>query len=236
MSERHNLEKCHNFINYHLQPPRAVAEPPAVHWKAVTLSRQAGSGGHTVGDELARLLSGAEFGSKPWTIFDRDLVLKVLEEHNLPKRMEQFMTEDRISGISDTLDELFGLHPPSSTLVRNTTETILHLTELGNVILIGRGANVITAGLPNVFHVRLVASLEKRIESLAEMFKWSPRTAREFALKEDRGRKRYLKKYFGQDIDDPLLYHLVINIDLIGFKESARLIAQAMLGPKTHRS
>ena len=33
---------------------------------------------------------------------------------------------------------------------------------------------------------------------------------------------RYVKKYFGKDIDDPLLYHLVINTDLVSYGESAR--------------
>ena len=70
---------------------------------------------------------------------------KVLQEHNLPERVAKFMPEDRTSEIADTMEELFGLHPPSWLLVRKVTETILHLAELGNVILIGRGAAVVTA-------------------------------------------------------------------------------------------
>ena len=78
---------------------------------------------------------------------------KVLEDHSLPNRLARFMPEDRISEISDTMDELFGLHPPSWTLVRQTADTILHLAELGNVIVIGRGAAVITRKLDYVFNV-----------------------------------------------------------------------------------
>ena len=83
-----------------------------------------------------------------------------MEDHDLPERVARFMPEDRASEISDTMEELFGLHPPSWLLVRKVTETILHLAELGNVILIGRGAAVITANLDHVFHVRLIGSLE----------------------------------------------------------------------------
>ena len=57
-----------------------------------------------------------------------------------------------------------GLHPSSWTLVQQTNATILQLAQMGNVILVGRGATVITSKLNNVFHVRLVGSLEKRIE------------------------------------------------------------------------
>ena len=42
-------------------------------------------------------------------------------------------------------------------LVHKTAKTILQLAEMGNVIIIGRGANVVTAHMNNIFHVRLVA-------------------------------------------------------------------------------
>jgi cytidylate kinase len=153
----------------------------------------------------------------------------VLEDHHLPGRLAQFMPEDRVTDLSDTMDELFGLHPPSWTLVRKMTETILHLATLGNVIIIGRGANVITARLPQAFHARLVGSLEKRVQYIQEASHWSPQAARALVEREDLGRRRYLKKYFDKDTTDPLLYHLVINTDSISFEDAARIIGQAVL-------
>jgi cytidylate kinase len=44
----------------------------------------------------------------------------------------------------------------------------------------------------------------------------------------DLARRRYVKKYYGADIDDPLLYHLVINTDQVSHVEAARLIADAV--------
>ena len=111
-----------------------------------------------------------------------------------------------------------------------TTETILHLVELGNVIVIGRGATVITGKLDYVFHVRLVGSLEKRVARIQEAEPSRARRPRWTLIRrEDRGRERYLKKYFKADIDDPLLYHLMINTDLVPYDEAARIIADAML-------
>lgn len=40
--------------------------------------------------------------------------------------------------------------------------------------------------------------------------------------REDLGRRRYLQKYFDQDIDNPLLYHMVINTDLVPYEDAAR--------------
>ena len=133
-----------------------------------------------------------------------------------------------MSNMSDTLDELFGLHPSTWTLVRKTADTILHLAELGNVVIIGRGANIITKNLDSAFHVRLVGSETKRIEHLRAYKHLSLGAASLYLRDEDLGRKRYVKKYYAADIDDPLLYHLVINTDLLSYGEAARTIAEAV--------
>jgi cytidylate kinase len=57
----------------------------------------------------------------------------------------------------------------------------------------------------------------------------SQEAAIQFIEKEDRGRERYLKKYFKADLNDPLLYDLVINTDRITYDHAARLIADAVL-------
>ncbi len=232
MNTQSGLERCLTFMNCQLHP---VAGPSALRngaaHRAVTISRQSGSGGHAVAEKLAQFLqSAASQVSCPWTLFDRDLVETVLEDHNLPKRLARFMPEDRISEMADTMDEMFGLHPPSWTLVRQSAETILRLVELGNVIVIGRGANVITSKLGYVIHVRLVGSLERRLEHMQQLQKLGRKEARDLLEREDLGRRRYLKKYFGKNIDDPLLYHVVINTDLVSYAQAAEMIGNVVLG------
>jgi cytidylate kinase len=200
----------------------------------VTISRQAGSGSRVVAEALvASLQHDAPPGTSPWTIFDKNLVEKVLEDHDLPERLAGFMPEDRKTEMADTLDALFGQQATSWTLVKKTAETILHLAEVGNVVIIGRGGNIITATLGSAFHVRLVGSLERRIEHLIDYKHVSRVEAEEYVRTEDLGRKRYVKKYYGADIDDPLLYDLVINTDRVSYEEAARLIAE---GLSTRRS
>ena len=226
------LDRCLSFIHCQLHPASAVVLPSLAtgRWRAVTISRQAGACGHAVAEELTKRLQQAHNGdgSAPWTVFDRNLVEKVLEDHQLPARLARFMPEDRVSEIDDVLEDLCGLHPPSVTLVDKVSETILRLAELGNVIMIGRGANVVTSRLEYVFHVRLVGSLEKRAECVQKRQRIGKEAALEFVQLEDRGRRRYLKKYFNRDIDDPLLYHLVINTDLVDHSSAAGLIAETM--------
>jgi cytidylate kinase len=223
------VEHCTSFISSQFQSAGEAGVETGVR-RAVTISRQAGCGALAVAEKLARYLQ--EHSPKnpiPWTVFDRNLMEKVLEDHDLPTRLAQFLPEDRVSYLEDIMTDLLQAYPSSQTVVRQITETILKLASLGNVILIGRGGNVITARLPNIFHVRLVAPLEERVDHSYESYGMTKTEARKFCLREDLGRERYLKKYFHADINDASLYHLVINTGLVGYDNTAKLIGDAML-------
>jgi cytidylate kinase len=224
MNKTLGLDRCFSFINCQLQAPKPHRAGEASPVKCVTVSRQSGCGAHVFAEELAALLqSRLPHGAAPWTIFDRTLVEAVLQDHHLPSRLAAFMPEDKVSQLHDIIEDLFSLHPPTETLVRQTSETILRLAELGNVIILGRGANIITAQLPQVLHVRLIGSVEQRVNHLQFFDKLSRKDALARIEREDGGRRRYLKRYFGRDIDDPLDYHLVINTDWVALRRAAAI-------------
>jgi cytidylate kinase len=232
MDHSSTYERCLSYIDCHLHASKAPTRlsPGEPQRPAVTISRETGAGGLSVADRLVeRLRSLQKPGECPWTVFDKNLVAKVLEDHDLPERLGQFMPEDRVSYIADTLEELLGLHPSSSKLVHQTAETVLQLAELGNVILVGRGSNLITKELDHVFHVRLVGSVERRLMRVEARHKITADAALQFLRTEDAARKRYLRKYFGRDIEDPLLYHLIINTDWLTVDEAADLIVRTMV-------
>lgn len=222
------LERCRSYILLQL---KTRSEPPVVHGSrspgpAVTISYQTGSGAHEIADQLAGLLQAAEpEGAVQWTVFDRQLVEKVLEEHHLPQSFAKFMPEERRSYIQDMMEEFAGLRPPSWVVVPQITETVLHLADAGHVILVGRGANFITARMLNVFHVHLIASLPERIARVQKLNHLTREEAAKFVAGSDRGRGRYVKAHFHVSVDDDLLYHLVINTDRIPVPEVAQLIA-----------
>jgi len=197
----------------------------------ITISREAGAGSINIGKKLAEFLNSDKTVNWPcpWTVFDKELIKTVLEDHHLPERWEKYMPEDKHSKIQDILDELFGLHPASIVLVHRTSETILHLAQIGNVILVGRGASIITRKLEWGFHVRLVGSLRKRTQRVMEFSKVDKTQAEELIAKWDKGRKKYLNEYFNKNIDDPLLYDLIINTDFVSHDNAAKIIANAAL-------
>ncbi len=224
-----NLEHCLSFI--HSQSATAKTSVPETGFRrTVTISRQAGCGAVSIAEKLADYLQQhAPPANAPWTIFDRDLMTKVLSDHKLPAYLAKFLPEDRVSAIEDTLADIFGVRPTAETMVQQTAETVLKLAELGGVILIGRGGNIITAKLPHVLHVRIVAPLDDRIDRISRDDRKTPAEARRFCLEEEQARARYLKTYFNAEINDPVNYHLIINSSRVGPENAAKLIGDAAL-------
>lgn len=235
MNIQPDLEHCFSFIHCQIQPPdRTGLFAENNHRRcAITISRQSGCGAHAVAEKLVRYLQPHTLPDEPrWTFFDRNLVEQVLAEHQLPERLARYMPEDRVLEIDDIMDEVFGLHPSSWTLIHQIAETILRLADVGNVIILGRGANIITARLPHVLHVRMIGSLDRRIENMQHFEGLNHKDAAERIRHEDLGRERYLKKHFAKDINDPLHYHLVINTDLVTPDDIVQLIGHLALSRK----
>jgi len=222
-----NSDQCLSFLNTQAKPPTRLLAKPATKFRAVTLSRTAGSGGNEVAELLiANLPHVTAKTSSPWAIFDKNLIEKVLEDHQLPGRLAKFFPEDRLLELKDMMDEVFGMLPDGWKMVEHTSETMLQLAAVGNVVLVGRAGNIVTRKLPDVLHVRLVGSLEARTQRLANSRNLSRKAALDMIAKEDTGRRRYVKKYFNADIDDPLFYHLVINTDLVSVERTADALAR----------
>lgn len=195
----------------------------------ITISREAGAGAVTIGQRVAEMLNvHLEPGTPAWTVFDKNIVQRVLEDHALPKALGDFLPEDVRSGITGAVEEMLGLHPSAWKLAEHTTETILHLATLGNAILIGRGANLIASKIRPALHIRLVAPLGERVRRLSEFHNLTETEAATYAKKADQGRKRYVKRYFNADITDPLNYTLTINTGSMDHEAIARIIVDAL--------
>jgi len=229
MKTGNNADKYFSFVSCELSPEAKRWHPDAKPPPAITLSRQTGVGAMAIAEELAVFLQASQPKPCHWTVFDKNLVAKVIEDHKLPKEVAKYMPEDRVSAIQDAVEELLGLHPPTKTLLQLSGETIMHLAHLGHVILIGHAANVITRDMRNVFHVRLVAPLDLRVEQIMARNHLQHREALEHIRKSDLGRKRLLKDYFRADINDTLQYDLVINTARLPHPQVAHLIGEAVV-------
>lgn len=204
----------------------AGTQPYALH-PAITISHLTGAGVREISGRLAQQLQASEGRGQPrWAVFDRELIETALQDHYWPKELAGKITEEKRLFIDELMEDLFGLRPPSWVLVPQVVETTLRLAIAGHVILVGHGATVATANLPNVFHVRLTGSLPQRIERVQKRRNWTREAAAQFVRREDRGRARYLKAHFQARLDDELHYDLVINTDHFSEDDAAAVIAE----------
>jgi len=221
-----NLEKCLARVKskYEAGDKNLTEFRPSI-----TLSPMTGTGGDVV---AVKLMDYLQYHAPPgcqWSIFDKTLMTKVLEEHGLSEMMADSLPETKEPLVTQLLNKLRTGHPSASKIVELAVETVWKLAMGGYVIIVGRAANVVTAELINVFHVRLVGSLSSRVENTKSSYHYDHRTATEVVKTEDEEKRQYMKEYFGQDIDDPELYHIMVNTDRIPADSTAHLIGNAFL-------
>jgi len=83
--------------------------------------------------------------------------------------------------------------------------------------------------MPHVFHVRLIAPLKERLRHIEEYYQLKPAEAAQMVRDLDEARRRYVRRYFRTDVEDPLHYHLTINSAHTGFKKTAQIIADLVI-------
>ncbi|MFM8458789.1 MAG: AAA family ATPase [Chthoniobacterales bacterium] len=222
MSESVSFEKYRAYLVS--QKDRPPGERP--HQPFVTISRQAGAGAETVARLLAEKLNAqGPKDAQPWTVFDKNLIGKVLEDQNMPQEIARHVHEDKDTTLKALVGELLGMHPSMWTIFHHTSDTIIKLARIGRCIIVGRGGNIITAKLKGGLHVRLVAPESVRLAHLKSHLKMDDKAAEKYLHDEDAGRRRYLKSNFEKDIDDPLLYDAVLNTATLGFDRTADILA-----------
>jgi hypothetical protein len=162
-------------------------------------------------------------------VFTRNLASKILEDHSLAKRIEEFMPEDFRFPLTESFEFLLGLHPRSGVLREYAKDTIRKLAASGNVILVGRGAAIVTTGLSHVLRVRLIAPFQFRVRNFARSHGIPEEQAVRMVRANDVARRRYVQAYLNSDLTNPLNYDLVINTESHGFERVARIVSAAVV-------
>ena len=108
-----------------------------------------------------------------------------------------------------------------------TTAVINELADEGNVVIVGRGSNVILKSRPDVFHVGFVAPLELRISNIMEREQLIWKDAGRFTVDNEKAREGYFKKFFKVNPNDPSLYHMMVNLGYTDTKTAAEMVAHA---------
>ncbi|HSS61245.1 MAG TPA: cytidylate kinase-like family protein [Candidatus Limnocylindrales bacterium] len=215
----------------------------------ITIGRQFGAGGATVGHMLAERLH-ADF-------LDSRIIDEVARRLQLPK--EEVEAEDEHPGSllarllvalgsasSEPLipPEATAWTPPNAAPTFDTRKAVLQITQHvieeaargGNVVIVGRGGAYILRDFPGALHIFLRAAEAIRLKAIMERFQ---------ITSEDEARRRlklteenwtsYIKQIYGHDRTHPAHYDMVLDTGRLGYEGSVESVLAALQARKPIR-
>lgn len=102
----------------------------------------------------------------------------------------------------------------------------------GNLIYHGLAGGLLLKEIPGIFCVRLIAPLELRVQALREMEDMDVDEAEAFILEVDEARAQWVKTMYGEDIMDPSLYDLIVNLGTFSVPEACQIVTRAVGRPE----
>ncbi|NCO61437.1 MAG: hypothetical protein COZ70_04430 [Deltaproteobacteria bacterium CG_4_8_14_3_um_filter_51_11] len=110
----------------------------------------------------------------------------------------------------------------------------LELASKGNVVIIGRGAQIVLKEIPGIFKTRVVAPKEVRIKRVAKQKGVSAGEAADFVERYDTQRRALIRTIYERDLKDWGLYDLILNTTNYDIETGAEILCRAIeLMPKT---
>ena len=208
----------------------------------ITIGRQFGAGGATVGHMLATRLK-TDF-------LDSGIIDEVARRLQLPK--EEVEAEDEQPGSllarllvalgSASTEPLIPAEtaawtPPNAAPTFDTRKAVLQITQHviqeaargGNVVIVGRGGAYILAGHESALHVFLRAAQPVRVKTIMERLGiTSEEEARKRLKQSDENWSAYIKQVYGHDRNLPGHYDMVLDTGRLGYEATVDAVVAAL--------
>ena len=205
-------------------------------YRAVALSQVDGTGGDSIGFDLAQRLG---FG-----YLNEAIVARVANEQGVGAAT--VAEAERRKSLFDRILEVAGrgavdgvtmvpspdLFDETDTLLSLIRDAVREAAGRGSVVLVAHAASYACADLADVFRVSITAPQPTRVARLAEAEDIDEKEATRTLKKSDAGRASYLKRAHGVAKESPADYDLVINMERLTPAEVVNLIVE-IVQPKT---
>lgn len=199
----------------------------------VTISREGGAGGHSVGRCLVDRLNQLDPGEEPWRLWDRELVEKVAGEHHLSPESVATLGETHRTWFGEFVASLSQVPEDDEVKVyRRVAITIRTLAQRGRAVIVGRGGAYVTNKMPGGTHCRLLAPLNFRTATMARQLGISPEAALEHVRVLDRNRLAFLRRYWPGEVWNSDIFSITLNTSLVTEEQAAEAIVPLVLGVK----
>ncbi len=212
----HIIERQMRLLNALRKEPKVAPEQvPERGYRFLTVTRDEGSLGDEIIQELARRLS--------WKVFDKEIVNFIAENSHVREDLVRQLDWKTQSLVEDTIlrflrmpeNKSFGCEEYHAALLR----TLAYLAAEGSAIILGRGSNVALREEASGLHVRVTASPQIRLQRLCKEWQTTLDDARRRMEVRDRQRRDFVRHHFKQDLDNPRFYDLIYNTDRLSANE-----------------
>lgn len=199
--------------------------------RAVTVSREYGSGGGEIAARLARRLG--------WQLVDHEIVAQVARRLGLSEaeaaefdERGQSLIERLLAGMSSVepaLPQASATSEPDEATFREALRAVVEAAAAaGHVVIVGRGGQMLLAGKSDILHVRIVAPLEDRITYVMRREMLSRADAQARIQLKDRNRARYMQAAYHINPGDAEHYDLTINTAILDLDSVVDIVVLAL--------
>jgi cytidylate kinase len=236
--KRATLDKYINSqVKYWQQQKNTLKAPPEKKSlrKFITISREYGCSGYTIAKDIVKIMNNADKTPEPlWAAYERQVLDRVMAEMELSSHLVRTLTDDAQRDLTDILKSAFSDLPPQVAVYQKLAQTIRILAGHGNVVLVGRAANVITRGMAGGFQAMIVAPMEYKVKNIMKLKNVTKKEAEKLVIENTERRVNYIREYVRFDVTDPHNYDLVINLANQSASSAANLIVEGMKLTSSH--
>jgi cytidylate kinase len=183
----------------------------------ITISRQLGSLGTEIAQRVAEKLS--------YDCVDKKKITEALSPYGLlAPDVEKF--DEKKPSFWDTFQI------QKKKFLHSLEAVIYDFARKGNLIIVGRGGQVLLKDLPGVLHVRIIAPFEIRLKRILAGEGGDEKKASRLLRQSDRDSAGFLRSFFDTDWEDRSLYDLIINTEKLSAETGVKLIADSIASPE----
>ena len=199
--------------------------------KVITISRQFGSGGRSIGKAVAEKL-GIPY-------YDKELVDKVAKESGFSHEFIEEIGEYASVTSSFLFNIAVSSHPMglidtmsvSDKLYVCQTNVIRDLAAKGPCVIVGRCADFILKDRPDTLHIFIHSDMEHRAERIVRLYGETKQTPQKRLQEKDSKRKVYYKHYTNCNWGEAENYDLCLDSGTLGVDKCADIICDVALMP-----
>ena len=197
--------------------------------KIITISREFGSGGRTIGHQVAEAL-GIPF-------YDKELVEHIaLESGFAPEYVEEHSEHSPGGSI---FSYAFGPHGVPGVMNGLSTadflwnvqcNVILQIAEKGPCVIVGRNADYVLKDRPDCLHAFICADMEARAERIVRLYGESEKSPQARLNEKDKRRKVNCQHYTGRTWGQSQNYDICLNSSVLGIETCTDILVKLMRG------